>query len=102
MAWHGGYGATERDLEWLRQIVGAPPPGSPPHEVLLPLLKAVVKEGEAAPGDMTCTISLQEWLNAKTAYSTISTALCDIGLANNLADAKKIAAAARASTPPSL
>jgi hypothetical protein len=53
---------------------------------------------------MMTTISLAEWLKAKTAYATLRTALCDIegGIADTIQEAKLIAERAVLSTPPSL
>lgn len=48
------------------------------------------------------TISLAEWLKAKTAYTTLRMALCDIegGVADTIQEAKLIAERAVLLTPP--
>jgi hypothetical protein len=54
--------------------------------------------------DLIATISLAEWLKAKTAYNELRIALCDIegGVADTLQEARDIAARAVRNTPPTL
>ena len=54
--------------------------------------------------DLIATISLAEWLKAKTAYNEMRIALCDIegGMADTLQEARDIAAKAVRNTPPAI